>query len=104
MSMPKVLNIRTAGVPPGAVYVGRRVRSRLGLKGSRLSSKWGNAFKEGKDGTREEVVAKFERWFCDSPEAQDLREQIGELRGKDLVCWCAPLPCHGDVLLRLANQ
>jgi hypothetical protein len=25
-----------------------------------------------------------------------------ELNGRDLVCWCAPLPCHGDVLLRLA--
>ncbi|GAG87489.1 unnamed protein product, partial [marine sediment metagenome] len=26
-----------------------------------------------------------------------------ELKGKDLVCWCAPLPCHADVLLELAN-
>ena len=24
---------------------------------------------------------------------------IEELRGKDLVCWCAPLPCHADILL-----
>jgi hypothetical protein len=21
-----------------------------------------------------------------------------------IVCWCAPLPCHGDVLLELANK
>ncbi|ABL68371.1 DUF4326 domain-containing protein [Paracoccus denitrificans] len=30
---------------------------------------------------------------------------IGDLRGKDLACWC-PLdqPCHADVLLRLANR
>jgi hypothetical protein len=29
----------------------------------------------------------------------------GELRGKDLACWC-PLdqPCHADVLLELANS
>jgi len=26
-----------------------------------------------------------------------------ELRGKDLACWCAPEPCHGDVLFELAN-
>lgn len=26
-----------------------------------------------------------------------------ELRGRDLVCWCAPLSCHGDVLVELAN-
>jgi hypothetical protein len=29
--------------------------------------------------------------------------EVLELRGKDLVCWCAPKPCHGVVLLRLAN-
>ncbi len=26
-----------------------------------------------------------------------------ELRGKRLGCWCAPLPCHGDVLSRVAE-
>ena len=25
------------------------------------------------------------------------------LAGHDLACWCAPLPCHCDVLVRLAN-
>jgi Domain of unknown function (DUF4326) len=31
-------------------------------------------------------------------------DALPELRGLDLVCWCAPLPCHGDVLLRLASE
>jgi hypothetical protein len=26
-----------------------------------------------------------------------------ELSGKDLVCFCAPKGCHGDVLLEVAN-
>jgi len=26
-----------------------------------------------------------------------------ELRGKDLVCFCAPNACHGDVLIEVAN-
>jgi len=32
-------------------------------------------------------------------------EEIAELRGKDLMCWC-PLdePCHADVLLEIANS
>jgi hypothetical protein len=30
-----------------------------------------------------------------------LRKALHELEGRDLVCWCAPLPCHRDVLLRL---
>jgi hypothetical protein len=71
-----------------------------GIRGS----KWGNPFKEPRDGTRNEVIAKFERWLFNDPEGQCLLAQIGELRGKDLVCWCAPEPCHGDVLLRLANR
>ena len=25
------------------------------------------------------------------------------LRGKNLACWCAPLQCHADTLIRLAN-
>ena len=33
------------------------------------------------------------------------REQLqAELRGKDLVCWCAPQRCHADVLMKYANQ
>lgn len=31
-------------------------------------------------------------------------EEVTELSGNNLACWCAPsLPCHADVLLRLAN-
>lgn len=26
------------------------------------------------------------------------------LKGKDLVCYCAPLACHGDILLEIANS
>ena len=28
---------------------------------------------------------------------------LDELRGKDLLCFCAPAACHGDLLLRLAD-
>lgn len=71
-------------VPRDAVYIGR-------------PSKWGNPFVLGRDGNRDEVIRKYEAWIATT----DLDPT--ELRGKDLVCWCAPLPCHGDVLLRLAN-
>lgn len=26
------------------------------------------------------------------------------LRGKDLICWCLKSPCHGEVLMDLANS
>lgn len=64
------------------------------------NSKWGNPFFIGADGTREEVIAKYEKYLLGNPE---LLSQIGELRGKVLGCWCAPKACHGDVLVRIAN-
>jgi hypothetical protein len=100
-SEPAVLNIRdcpSRQAPDGAVYIGRTV-SRMGLSGS----KWGNPFKPTKQGDAEAhavAVALYRRWLCGQPK---LLAALPELRGRDLVCWCAPLPCHGDVLLELAN-
>jgi len=64
-------------------------------------SKWGNPFVIGKDGTREEVIAKYEAWLNRQPA---LMAALPELRGKVLGCWCAPHACHGDVLARLADE
>lgn len=61
-------------------------------------SKWGNPFTIGKDGTRDEVIGRYKTWV----ETQTLPYE--ELRGKVLGCWCAPLPCHGDILMELANR
>jgi hypothetical protein len=33
-----------------------------------------------------------------------LMASLEELRGKRLGCWCAPGPCHGDVLVRLLAE
>lgn len=56
----------------------------------------------GRDGTRDEVIAKFESYLRSSPALVAAAKQ--ELRGKDLACWCAPLPCHAEVLMRIANE
>lgn len=88
--MARVLNKRiTKTVPSGAVYVGR-------------PSKWGNPFTIGRDGDRNTVIEKFRAWLATQP--QIVWEAKQELAGKDLVCWCAPLPCHGDVLLEIATM
>lgn len=86
MSEPRVYN-KSHGAPADAIYVGR-------------PSKWGNPFQIGRDGDREEVISKFTGWLLNS---SPLLSNLHELRGKDLVCWCAPEACHADVLLRLAN-
>jgi len=64
-------------------------------------SKWGNPFIIGKDGTREEVIRKYENYILGFPE---LLEQLSELKGKVLGCWCRPEACHGDVLIKLVAE
>lgn len=100
-------------MPDHTVYVGRPTR-------------WGNPFRIGVPfcgptirelHTPAEVVDAFRQWI-----ALDTLDPLfwdrdlivahvhmkagltrGDLRGRDLACWC-PLssPCHADVLLRLA--
>lgn len=33
-----------------------------------------------------------------------LLNDLHELKGKTLGCFCSPLACHGDVLVELVNQ
>ncbi len=76
---------------PFDVYVGR-------------PGPFGNPFVLGKDGNREEVIAKY-RAFVNEPQQFNFVQRLKrELRGKTLGCWCAPKACHGDVLLEIAND
>lgn len=62
---------------------------------------WGNPFIIGEDGTREEVIEKYESYIRSRP---DLMARIHELKDKTLGCWCAPKACHGDVLIKLVKE
>lgn len=88
------------------VYVGRA--GVVFVKKERFpktASPFCNPFKVGKDGTREEVIAKF-RAYMEARLNGDptLVEQLLELEGKRLGCWCKPEACHGDVLLELIEK
>ncbi len=63
-------------------------------------SKWGNPFKIGIDGTREEVIKKYEEYLIKNKELYDA---LDELDGKVLGCHCFPLGCHGDILIKHLN-
>lgn len=78
----------------GGIYIGRG-NYKLGLK----QSIFHNPFKIGVDGTREEVVKKFEDYFLERVfrEEKFVQAVLG-LEGKTLVCWCAPKRCHGEVM------
>ena len=64
-------------------------------------SRWGNPFEIGKDGTRKEVIEKYEKYILSN---KDLMSSLSELEGKILGCWCKPKACHGDVLVKLIER
>jgi len=64
-------------------------------------SKWGNPFIIGKDGTRKEVIQKYEMWIKKQPQ---LLEDLVELKDKVLGCWCKPADCHGDILIKFIKE
>jgi len=70
----------------------------------------GNPFVIGRDGTRDEVIAKYRTWLyhtaqCETSLGARVRIALDDLiqRSKKngivcLTCWCAPHACHGDVI------
>ena len=60
-----------------------------------------HSFVIGRDGTREHVIEMYEIHLRHSP---DLIAALPELAGKRLGCHCKPLPCHGDVLVKLLAE
>jgi hypothetical protein len=66
----------------------------------------GNPFLVGRDGTREEAIARYRRWLRaqwrhDGAVRQELERLAAKYRRDGqltLRCWCAPRPCHADVI------
>lgn len=89
VNKPRVLNVGTVGRhQTDAVFIGR-------------GSKWGNPYRINIHGDRDTVIEKYRvRLMCNPP----LLAALEELRGKNLLCYCAPKRCHGDILLQLANR
>lgn len=84
MSAPKVLNKYTMGEEGrNAIYVGR-------------GSPWGNPFRISFAQSRDQVIDRFR---CEILPTLD----VAPLVGKNLICFCAPKPCHADVLLAAAS-
>lgn len=63
-------------------------------------SVWANPFSIGKDGSRDEVIAKFRAYAADTE--LDVRAEI--LKGQTLLCHCeAHEACHADSLAEFAE-
>lgn len=87
----KVLKVGTCEINDENVYIGR-------------TSIYGNPFVMNHESERNYVCYKFEKWIY-SPDQSDLLDTIKKnLKGKNLVCHCAPKKCHGDTILKIANE
>lgn len=99
--MPKLYNKHHGDAPADAVYIGR-------------GSPWGNMYTHldvedhpdfetpTKVATREEAVEKYREHVMKSPRFRELIKE--NLKGKDLLCFCTPKKCHGEVLIWIANE
>lgn len=79
---------------------------------------WGNPFVVGKHGDAAYCVDLYKALLAGllrvgaDPDIAALErtrrfvaENVDELRGKNLACWCKPgAPCHANVLLEVANR
>lgn len=94
------------------------IRHRKGLEGQYIGrpSPFGNPFIIGRDGSRARVISKYREWLAahltNPPTLHGpLRAAFQELWQRHeagehirLFCYCAPDPCHGDVIKELAEQ
>lgn len=92
--MIPVLNKKTDKLPKGAVYIGR-------------PSRFGNPFPVTKNQVRHIAVEKFQAYFL--RRAKNDRVFMADLQWLKknaiaLVCFCAPLPCHGDVIAKYLDD
>ena len=90
----KVVNLRKSGYD---IYIGRP------RQGASPAQNWGNpyAIAPGKSGaTRADVLARQEEFLLTSPDPRAvwMRENLHQLRGRTLGCFCDPQACHGHTL------
>lgn len=95
-------NVRAGGWDvPGLEYIGRE-NPTYHLP----QSPWANPIKLHSDSVtvRAQLLDQYHTWLTTTDEGKKLLPHLPKLRGKTLVCWCAPKACHGDVLLELLGE
>jgi hypothetical protein len=79
------------------VYIGTE-KNKFGLAGS----KWGNPFPFKVLG-RELAIELYRVWITEG-KGKHLLNDLHELKGKVLCCFCKPQSCHGDILVELIEN
>ena len=114
----KIVNVKVAELRPeyqnltewleddSHIYIGRDMS--FYVDGA-YKSKWHNPYKvakpkkiykKGDYHTLDESLELYENYIRSSKLIND----IEELRGKTLGCWCKPNKCHGDILIKILDE
>lgn len=99
MSHPLVVNVtkRAGKRPEWDVYVGRGACPCGERACPHGATGWGNPC------AGRPLVVYVDHLATRLRHQPAFRRALAELRGKRLGCWCAPDPCHADILARLAD-
>lgn len=89
---------------PRTTVVNKQYRKHIGSIYIGRPSKYGNPFKIGRDGSREEVLEKYENYLNATEQEALRKDMIIHLQGKVLACWCKPKKCHGDIIARIVDR
>ncbi len=97
-----VIHIRTHQRVPteNDVYIGRAGHGEDGYFGNpiRIGARCHRCGKRHEIGA--ETLGCYRDYFTERVFADpEFRRRIAQLRGKRLVCFCKPKPCHGDVIV-----
>ena len=98
MNHPRVVNLRASHHPK----LSPAGKDRVVVVRCDRTSKFGNPFYIGGGNTREMVIERFRAYLRERPSLvlAIRRELSGDVW---LGCWCAPLPCHCDVIGEVAD-
>lgn len=102
-----VANLKVVRVPgPTDVYIGRVTSAPGGFTPERGGDgRFGNPTEITTTATRSEAIDAFARYFHERVATDPgFRAQVLTLRGKRLLCFCSPKPCHGDVIAAWVNN
>jgi hypothetical protein len=77
----------------------------IGRAGDGLSGYFGNPFRLNHESERAAVLTKYRAYFYERMERDKFfKARVhDELRGRVLGCFCAPMPCHGDIIAEYLN-
>ena len=65
---------------------------------------FGNPYRIGRDGTRDEVIVKFRKYFFNRMSTdEDFKKRVIDLKGLRIGCFCTPKACHLDVIAAYLN-